>query len=557
MSTNQNIPKISIVVPVYNVEAYLHECMESILQQTLYEIEVICIDDGSTDSSGIMLDEYAKKDPRVKVFHRVNGGYGKAMNYGISQSIGEYIGIVEPDDYIELNMFEVLYKFSKSNNLDFIKSNFKRFYGEKNNRTFEDVPLTTKKDFYGRIINPCKEPIVLKLTMNIWTGIYNRSFIENHKICFHETPGASFQDNGFWIKTMTLAQRVYFIDEYFYMNRRDNPNSSVKNTEKALYVINEFKYIDDFLNNNPKNKSKIINYYVFVKLVGYLGVYNRSSTEQKILFLLEASKELKKHMEAGEIERSLYGPTRWKQLNQIIANPVEFFIEDMGGNGNSAEIKLRETYEKIAVAQNQLSILMQSYRNYADRTLYNMNCVLSVKVSVIIPAYNVEAYISQCLDSIISQSLKEIEVICIDDGSTDNTFSIMMEYVKKDRRIIALSQINSGSGSARNKAMDIAKGQYVAFIDADDWYPNELVLEKMYNKAVENEALICGGSISAYTNDGKTIIPPLSYYNFTQEGFISYSNYQLEYGYTRYIYNLEFLKKNSINIFVFKILFFL
>ena len=100
------LPKVSIIVPTYNVEEYLRECMDSVINQTLKEIEIICIDDGATDNSGKILDDYARKDRRVKVFHNENGGYGKAMNYGLMHANGEYIGIVEPDDYVLPDMFD-------------------------------------------------------------------------------------------------------------------------------------------------------------------------------------------------------------------------------------------------------------------------------------------------------------------------------------------------------------------------------------------------------------------------------------------------------------------
>ena len=126
------MPKVSIIVPTYNVEQYLHECMDSIINQTLKDIEIICVDDGSTDNSGKILDEYATRDNRIKVIHKQNGGYGRAMNVGFDNATGEYIGIVEPDDYVALDMYEELYKKAIENDVDFIKADFNRFVNENN-----------------------------------------------------------------------------------------------------------------------------------------------------------------------------------------------------------------------------------------------------------------------------------------------------------------------------------------------------------------------------------------------------------------------------------------
>ncbi len=118
------MPKISVIVPIYGVEKYLRECLDSILNQTLFYMEIILIDDGSKDDCPKIIDEYAKKDNRIIVIHKENGGYGSAMNVGLNQATGEYIGIVEPDDYIDQKMYEDLYKIAKEYNSDIVKSCF-------------------------------------------------------------------------------------------------------------------------------------------------------------------------------------------------------------------------------------------------------------------------------------------------------------------------------------------------------------------------------------------------------------------------------------------------
>lgn len=542
MEVKENQYAVSIIVPTYNVENFLEECMDSIIGQSLKNIEIICVDDGSTDQSGVILEKYAQKDSRVKVFHNSNGGYGKAMNFGLSKSTGEFIGIVEPDDYITNDMFEKLYTAAKDNLATCVKSNFKRFYGEKANRFFEEVPFSEKKSYYGRIISPKEEPAILFGAMNIWTGIYNRDFIEKNKIRFNETPGASFQDNGFWFQTMTLAGSIYILDDFFYMNRRDNPNSSVKGTEKAFCVLEEFAFIEKFLNSQLDNKQIFIEYFVKCKLIGYIAAYNRSSTSHKILFILKASEDLYRHFEAGEIRKELYGPQQWKNLNMIISDPIQFFIEDVSESGNGYNERLTEIYEKIAIAKNKLNMLEQIG---ADSTFQiNEMQIKETKVSIVVPAYNAEQYIDECIESILSQTLEDIEVICVDDGSTDGTFDKLLEWRKRDKRIRIVCQANRGSGFARNQAMKVAVGQYIMFMDADDWYPSNSTIELLYSIAKERDMFIVGGEIRAYKNDGMCDV--LDYYTFPKEGVISYAEYQLDYGYTRYIYNLQFLRDNEI-----------
>ena len=222
--------KVSIIIPTYNVEMYLVECMESVIHQTLKDIEIICINDGSTDGSLEILKSYAQKDDRIVLVDKENGGYGIAMNIGLEKATGEYIGIVEPDDFVKLDMYESLYQIAKDNDLDFVKADFYRF-----KRTDEDDMnmvynrLSKNPEDYNKVFNPSEDTEAIRYIMNTWSGIYKKEFIEKHHIRHNETPGASFQDNGFWFQTFIFATRAMIVDKPYYMNRRDNPNSSVHN----------------------------------------------------------------------------------------------------------------------------------------------------------------------------------------------------------------------------------------------------------------------------------------------------------------------------------------
>lgn len=169
------------------------------------------------------------------------------------------------------------------------------------------------------------------------------------------------------------------------------------------------------------------------------------------------------------------------------------------------------------------------------------------KVSVIIPVYNAEKYLKECLESIINQSLKEIEIICIDDGSTDRSLEILREYEQKDNRVIVLQQENSGSGIARNAGIKKSDGKYISFLDADDNYPSTKVLEILVDVCEKYNMDIAGGGISLRKNN--EIIPAIKRgvnNFFTEEGIINYKDVQFDYGYQRYIFSRELLLKNNI-----------
>jgi len=172
------------------------------------------------------------------------------------------------------------------------------------------------------------------------------------------------------------------------------------------------------------------------------------------------------------------------------------------------------------------------------------------KVSAIIPVYNAEEYLRQCLDSVVNQTLQDIEIICVDDGSEDSSPAILQEYHERDSRIKVLSQANQGAGPARNRGILSAEGKYVCFLDSDDCYPESETLEKLYNKAFENDAFICGGSFSEFLVSGELVTnydPEMLWgYTFKEEGWMEYRDYQFDYGFTRFLYSREMLVKHDI-----------
>ena len=172
--------KVSIIVPTYNVEPYLVECMESITNQTLSDIEIICINDGSTDGSLAILKSYAEKDSRIILVDKENGGYGIGMNIGLEKATGEYIGIVEPDDFVPVNMFGDLYKIASENDLDFVKADFYRFERASNGDMFLTYNHLDRKDmYYNQIFNPSETPEAVRFIMNTWSGIYKSPSLMN------------------------------------------------------------------------------------------------------------------------------------------------------------------------------------------------------------------------------------------------------------------------------------------------------------------------------------------------------------------------------------------
>lgn len=169
-------------------------------------------------------------------------------------------------------------------------------------------------------------------------------------------------------------------------------------------------------------------------------------------------------------------------------------------------------------------------------------------VSVVIPVYNTEKYLSACLESVLSQTLTNIEIVCVNDGATDCSASILENYAKRDSRVIVIRKDNQGVAAARNDGINAAKGEFVCFIDSDDVYPDKDILEVLYKKAKNNNVDICGGSMVHFESARPQVLRPSGYQGetFEEEGLVRFSDYQFDYGFTRFIYNRCFLNQYCI-----------
>ena len=339
------MPKVSIVVPVYNVEKYLVQCMDSIVNQTLKDIEIVCINDGSKDSSLSILQSYAEKDSRIVIVDKENGGYGMGMNIGISKSTGEYIGIVEPDDYVSLDMFGDLYETAVEHDLDFVKADFYRFVSDKDGkeqRTY--FALSPNKEDYNIVFNPSETPKAIKFVMNTWSGIYKRSFLEENHIRHNETPGASFQDNGFWIQTFIFGKRAMILNKPYYMNRRDNPNSSVYDPKKVYTMNVEYDHIRDIFMEHPDLWERFKGMYWYKKYYSYLASVGRVAKKLKLPYVMRMSAEFRRGNAMHEIDYSAFSSGTKENIDLLIDHPKLYYYNYLSGD------KLRKYRNKLKKA---------------------------------------------------------------------------------------------------------------------------------------------------------------------------------------------------------------
>ncbi len=308
---------VTIIVPICNVQNYLEKCLDSICGQTYTNIEIICIDDGSTDDSGRILDRYKEKDKRIIAIHKENAGYGHTMNMGMDLAHGKYMQIVESDDYIKQNMIEEVVHVAEQYQLEIVKSDFWRFFQEDN---LEYNSICTNNTHYNKIISARCDMTVFDDNMYIYTGIYRMDFIRKNRIRFHESQGASYQDNGFWFQTLALAEKIMFINQAFYCIRRDNPNSSYYSTDKLYAMGREFDYIKKFILERLNGERKYLYIHNKYRLIGYYFTAQRLDPKYGDEFHRFVYEGIKREYCEGNIEKST--------LSSFFVNMFELIIND-------------------------------------------------------------------------------------------------------------------------------------------------------------------------------------------------------------------------------------
>ena len=240
---------ISILIPIYNNEKYIEQCVNSIISQTYKNIEIICINDGSTDNTKEILENLQKKDKRIKIINKKNTGYGNSLNIAIQSAKGEYIAIIESDDHIKNTMLETLLKYIKEDETDIVKANF---YKENNS-----IKKNSSKYFINKTTNINLFPNMLLIQPSIWSALYKKEFLIKNKIKFNETKGASYQDLSFHFKTMFLAKKIFLLNEHLYYYRTNNSNSSINSKDKAFLVFDEIETINNFLKDKKINENTL------------------------------------------------------------------------------------------------------------------------------------------------------------------------------------------------------------------------------------------------------------------------------------------------------------
>ena len=476
--------KVSIIIPIYNTEKYLRQCLDSVVNQTLKEIEIICVNDGSTDNSPQILEEYAQKDKRIKVIDIENSGPGAARNTGMEYAKGEYIGFVDSDDWLDKCMYEKLYKNAKLYDSDMVMCPIKLFNNNdkiklKHNLSY--FALDCFNDSFDNCVFDSKKTkdFLFSISVTTFNKIYKTEFMERINAKFPE--GLIFEDNTFFYQTYLMASRISLIRDFLYFYRVNRADSIMSSPNKNFFdVIKiENQTITNFLSlpNSQDYEMDLVNIKIFRIIVRYFEV---ADVHRKEFFKL-----IKEDFEEMNLKNN--------ELNGLNSFNKTHYLNVLKSNSYK-EFELKEKKPKI---------------------------------SIIVPVFNVEEYICEALESLVRQSigLKHLEVIMVDDCSTDESGRIIDEYAAKyeNFKAIHLPENSGNAGKPRNMGIEFSTGDYIMFLDPDDFYADDMC-EKLYNTINEENA-------------------DLVFCNFNQY----YPNGRLEKSYLPFFGNLDKIKLTTID----------
>lgn len=420
---NEEDSLISIVIPIYNAEKYLEECLNSIKNQTYQNFEVIMVNDGSKDNSETICKRFSEDDTRFRYFKKENGGVSSARNIGLDNVEGDYITFIDADDWVDENHLQLLITTVKKNHSDIVVSSYKQFNNidvfylraytiqEKYLLNFEKMNRDDFLTIFPKLMstNVCFNNAVAKL--------FRKELVNDLRF---DTSIKYGEDLDFYFRLYLTVDSISYVDEptYVYRVHGDSTTSNF-NQEHAEQELNIFKYM-----------------YEKIQEIGLPSIHY------------------------------------FKKLKKLLEWRMDFL-------------------ENKVLLNEYLDLLKNS-----EGTVTYPNTL----ISVVIPIYNVSPYLRLCLESIENQTYPHFEVLLVNDGSRDDSKDICQEFIHKDERFRYFEQENLGISVARNTGILNSNGEFITFIEGDDFVdPN--YLEELYHTALKNDSEIVVASYKEFNEN--------------------------------------------------------
>ena len=473
---------ISVIVPVHNAERHLPDSLDSILGQTHRELEILLVDDGSTDGSAGILADYAARDDRVTVVRGpAVGSAGAARNAGLNLATGSYLSFLDADDIFAPTLLEELHARAVRDDADIVVSKFRYFHDGTQDSSPAEWSLRLEYLPAARPFSPRQvaDQLFFAVSPAPWNKLFRADFVREKGLRFQPLRHAN--DVYFTLLALAQAERITYLDRVLVQYRIGN-QASLQSTldTKPLEFIEALEATREGL-----------------RAAGLYEVFERAFVNQALVTCLSNLK--RQRTPAGF--RAVHEALRSGVLERfgVTGRPPEYFVRaDLATRlaqvleSTPDDYLFARSSEAQAAAERAEAELRRARRLAtppaagtarpapAETTTQPVATQVSAgqpDVTVIIPVHNTELYLRECLDSVLRQSSVTLEVICVDDGSTDGSPLLLDSAAAQDDRVRVVHQPNSGPSVARNTALPHATGRYVCFLDSDDYWRRDGLAE--------------------------------------------------------------------------------
>ncbi len=459
-------PKVSVILAVYDAQSTLRACLDSVLAQTLGDFELICINDQTPDNSQLILQEYAQRDPRIITFGNPrNLGLGATRNRGVQRARGAYVFHVDPDDTLPAHALQVLYDAAVQHRSDLVRGAYLRqqFHNGRADTDFDEVmhPLPG-----GRTVVNARAADVgelLQMPEGHWAFLYRAELAR--RVPYPEDLKMG-QDAIFLCCVLPAAQSITVIADVVY--------HYLANAKSAMNVFNLRKYLD-VLEWRRRALHVLTDYGLRELGVRLLRTYASLGWHDQFSAYFASSGDTSAVETLGRALRAAYAEAGLQRIPEKAPEGRRKFLQHLlDDQGETAARALRQSLPTSQPASQQPSL--PAAVPEATRP----------KVSVILPYFRAEATIAASLDSALSQCLRDIEVVCINDRSPDGSATVVETFQARDARVInVVNPVNIGHGASRNHGVKVARGMFVLHLDPDDLLPPG-ALERLYATAIKH-----------------------------------------------------------------------
>lgn len=470
------MPLVSVIVPVHNSAGHLEECLLSIQQQTFTDFEIILVDDGSTDGSVDILARFAAAEPRARIISGpATGSAGSARNVGMEVATGEYVSFLDSDDLFAPTLLEELHRRAVEDDADVVLSKFQEFHEP----TGEIIPAdwSLRLDLLPRI-RPFSPRQVADYVFDFanpaaWNKLFRASFVHANQLRFQSLQRAN--DACFTLLALAKAERLTYLDRVLVTYRTATADSLQGTIDSApLQFIQALEGVRTGLLE-----------------AGLFPTFERAFVNLALTMGVAALKRPRTIAGFLEIYRAF--PTAIVDEFGIAGRPPEYFLREslvaslqaiLGGDPNEFLFnQLHQAREDLITTRAELR---RTVRGSDARARAGSHSAPSSPpppaatsdptdssgpdLSVIVPVYNTELFLRECLDSVLRQTGLTLELICVDDGSSDGSPVLLDQYAARDSRVVVIRQQNTGLSAARNAGIKVATGRYLCFLDSDDYW---------------------------------------------------------------------------------------